>query len=63
MSYDGHTSNVTGLGFQDEGKWMYTGSEDGTIKIWDLRYDISESHCISSSRGIADSTTNTNTHE
>jgi len=36
-SYSGHTSNVTSLGFQKESKWMYTGSEDGSIKIWDLR--------------------------
>jgi WD40 repeat protein len=38
MSFDGHTTNVTSLGFQREGKWMYTGSEDGTVKIWDLRF-------------------------
>ena len=37
MSFDGHTTNVTALGFDREGKWMYTGSEDGTVKIWDLR--------------------------
>lgn len=36
-SFDGHTSNVTALGFHREGKWMFTGSEDKTIKIWDLR--------------------------
>jgi len=36
-SFDGHTGNVTALGFQKDGKWMYTGSEDGTVKIWDLR--------------------------
>lgn len=24
-------------GFQKDGKWMYTGSEDGAIKIWDVR--------------------------
>eukprot|EP00013_Stygamoeba_regulata_P022311 CAMPEP_0177647668 /NCGR_PEP_ID=MMETSP0447-20121125/10423_1 /TAXON_ID=0 /ORGANISM="Stygamoeba regulata, Strain BSH-02190019" /LENGTH=305 /DNA_ID=CAMNT_0019150269 /DNA_START=130 /DNA_END=1047 /DNA_ORIENTATION=+ len=36
-SYDGHTSNVTAVGFQRDGKWMFTGSEDGTVKIWDLR--------------------------
>eukprot|EP01104_Vermistella_antarctica_P013017 TRINITY_DN3870_c0_g1_i1.p1 TRINITY_DN3870_c0_g1~~TRINITY_DN3870_c0_g1_i1.p1 ORF type:complete len:307 (+),score=48.34 TRINITY_DN3870_c0_g1_i1:210-1130(+) len=36
-SFDGHTNNVTAVGFQKDGKWMYTGSEDGTIKIWDLR--------------------------
>lgn len=37
VSYDAHTTNVTDVGFQKDGKWMYTGSEDGTIKIWDLR--------------------------
>eukprot|EP01132_Coremiostelium_polycephalum_P007456 gene7456-9162_t len=36
-SFDGHKGNVTSVGFQKEGKWMYTGSEDGTVKIWDLK--------------------------
>ena len=30
ISYDGHAGNVTSLGFQKDGKWMYSGSEDGT---------------------------------
>lgn len=36
-SYDGHQGNVTAVGFHRDNKWMYTGSEDGTVKIWDLR--------------------------
>lgn len=36
-SFEGHTGNVVAVGFQKEGQWMYTGSEDGTIKIWDMR--------------------------
>ena len=37
LSFDGHTSNVTALGFQSEARWIYSGSEDGTIKIFDIR--------------------------
>ena len=36
-SYDGHTGNVTAVGFEKEGRWMYSGSDDGTVKIWDIR--------------------------
>ncbi|KAH9297732.1 hypothetical protein KI387_029414, partial [Taxus chinensis] len=36
-SFNTHTNNVTAVGFQCDGKWMYSGSEDGTVKIWDLR--------------------------
>ncbi|KAJ3674684.1 hypothetical protein LUZ60_005300 [Juncus effusus] len=37
ISYDSHTSNVMAVGFQCDGNWMYSGSEDGTVRIWDLR--------------------------
>lgn len=37
ITYDGHAGNVTCLGFQRDGRWMFSSSEDGTIKIWDLR--------------------------
>ncbi|KAJ8872761.1 hypothetical protein PR048_026377 [Dryococelus australis] len=37
INYEGVTRNVTGFGFQEEGKWMYTGSEDCSARIWDLR--------------------------
>lgn len=37
LNYEQHVNNVTAVGFQCDGKWMYSGSEDGTVKIWDLR--------------------------
>jgi target of rapamycin complex subunit LST8 len=37
LTLEGHTGNVTSLGFQrDEGRFLYSGSEDGTLKVWDL---------------------------
>lgn len=36
LTLEGHTASVTSLGFQKEGRFLYS-SEDGTIKIWDLR--------------------------
>jgi WD40 repeat protein len=38
INYEGVSKNVTGIGFQEEGKWMYTGGEDCSARIWDLRY-------------------------
>lgn len=37
LTFEGHTSNITGVAFHCEGKWMVTSSEDGTVKIWDTR--------------------------
>ncbi|KAK1824358.1 TOR complex subunit lst8 [Friedmanniomyces endolithicus] len=37
ITFEGHTSNITGVAFHCEGKWMVTSSEDGTVKIWDTR--------------------------
>ncbi len=37
MTYDQHTSNVTSVGFQKNKKWVYSSSEDGTVRIWDIR--------------------------
>lgn len=33
----GHTANVTGVGMDAENKWMYSSSEDKTVKVWDWR--------------------------
>lgn len=35
LSLEGHTGNVTSLGFLRNG--VCSGSEDGTVKLWDLR--------------------------
>lgn len=36
-SFDGHSGNVTAVGFQKDSKWMFTASEDGSVKVWDVR--------------------------
>ncbi|XP_058127549.1 protein LST8 homolog [Anopheles ziemanni] len=36
VNFEGVTKNVTSVGFQEDGKWMYTGGEDGKVRIWDM---------------------------
>jgi WD40 repeat protein len=35
---EGHTGNITALAYSAQGKWIVTGSEDGTVRVWDTRY-------------------------
>lgn len=37
LTFEGHTANVTAVAFQSSGRWIVTASEDGTIKIFDIR--------------------------
>ena len=37
INYDGVSKNVSVVGFQADGKWMFTGGEDGVVRIWDIR--------------------------
>lgn len=36
-AYEGHTGNVTSLGFELFNNWYFTTGEDGNVKIWDTR--------------------------
>ncbi|KAL7742834.1 hypothetical protein ACLKA6_012258 [Drosophila palustris] len=42
INFDGVQKNITRLGFQEEGKWMFTAGEDHRVRIWDM---ISTPHC------------------
>lgn len=35
--FEGHTGNVTAVGFHKDSKWIYSGSEDGTVRVFDTR--------------------------
>lgn len=37
QTFEGHTNNVTSIAFQIDNRWMCSSSEDGTIKVWDIR--------------------------
>lgn len=37
VNYEGTSKNVTSVGFQEDGKWMYSGGEDCRARIWDMR--------------------------
>jgi G protein beta subunit-like protein len=40
VTFEGHTSSVTAVGFQKDGKWIYSASEDGSVRIWDPRTPV-----------------------
>ena len=50
INYDGISKNVTAVGFHAEGKWMYTGGEDNSARIWDLRYDVNTHEYVNNTR-------------
>lgn len=37
MKFEGHYGNVTAVAIQADGKWMVTSSEDGSVKVWDMK--------------------------
>ncbi|OWZ22604.1 Pre-mRNA-processing factor 19 [Phytophthora megakarya] len=37
VTFEGHTAPVTALGFSENGYHLASGSEDGVVKLWDLR--------------------------
>lgn len=41
-SLEGHTGNVTNVGFDADGKWLFSGGEDGTVRVWDFRASTKE---------------------
>ena len=34
FTFSGHASNVTWIGFQKDDKWMFSSSEDKSLKNW-----------------------------
>ena len=39
---EGHTNNVVAVGYPNHQKWLYTASEDGSLKVWDTRENKSQ---------------------
>jgi G protein beta subunit-like protein len=37
LNFEGLTKNVTSLGFNKDGQWMFSGGEDCSARIWDMR--------------------------
>ncbi|KAF5330416.1 hypothetical protein D9619_005859 [Psilocybe cf. subviscida] len=52
--FEGHSNNITCIAFNIEGKWIVSGGEDGTIKIWDLRNPAAPARVYENSCGVND---------
>ena len=40
--FEGISKNVTCLGFYDDGRFMFSGGEDCSARIWDLRQVLTQ---------------------
>lgn len=40
VNFEGVAKNITRVGFQEDGKWMFTGGEDCRVRIWDMKSQI-----------------------
>lgn len=40
MNLEGVSKNISRIGFQEDGKWMFTGGEDNRVRIWDMKTQI-----------------------
>lgn len=37
VNFESVSKNVTRVGFEENGRWMYTGGEDCRLRIWDMK--------------------------
>ncbi|KAH9405410.1 Target of rapamycin complex subunit lst8, partial [Tyrophagus putrescentiae] len=37
VNFEGLSKNVCSIGFNHQGNWLYTGGEDGYVRLWDVR--------------------------
>lgn len=44
ITYEGVSKNITCVGFNNRGSWMYSGGEDGKVRIWDVERSTNISH-------------------
>ncbi|OXA51202.1 Target of rapamycin complex subunit lst8 [Folsomia candida] len=42
VNFEGLTKNVTCIGFNRDGQWMFSGGEDDNARIWDLRTNATQ---------------------
>lgn len=66
LDFAAHNGNVTALLWQMDARWLASGSDDGTVKIWDIRmptHKPTRSYSHGSQNGVNDLAVNPNQGE